>query len=72
MPSLFNHYPDNPNRNECNFAYLILARCHTTPLAHFLNIFQTTKAARNARGAATDEEQDLLRAMLGFASAGLD
>lgn len=38
-----------------------------------LHAFDVIKRARNAtRGAATDEEQDLLRAMLVFAAAGLD
>lgn len=38
----------------------------------FLNLFEETRRNRGARGAPKDREQDLLRAMLVFASAGLD
>lgn len=38
----------------------------------FLEAFTVTRRARNARGAPTDEDQDLARAALVFAAAGLD
>ena len=38
----------------------------------FLKAFDTVRRARNAKGNPTDEEQDLLRASLVFAAAGLD
>ena len=38
----------------------------------FLETFNTIRHNRVARGTPTDEEQDLLRAMLAFACAGLD
>jgi hypothetical protein len=38
----------------------------------FLDIFESTRQQRKAKGAATDKEQDLLRAMLTFSSSGLD
>lgn len=38
----------------------------------FLGAFTVTRRARNARGAPTDEDQDLARAALVFAAAGLD
>ena len=38
----------------------------------FFAAFGTVRSARNAVGAPTDEEQDLLRAALVFAGAGLD
>jgi hypothetical protein len=37
-----------------------------------LDSFDKVRKARNAHGTPTDEEQDLLRAMLLFATAGLD
>jgi hypothetical protein len=50
---------------------VILCNAHDTA-SSFLDIFEAVRTARNARGAPTDEEQDLLRACLVFASAGLD
>ena len=38
----------------------------------FLRAFDTVRQTRGARGNPTDEEQDLLRAALVFAAAGLD
>lgn len=38
----------------------------------FLKAFETVRKARNAKATTTDEEQDLLRATLVFAAAGLD
>ena len=71
MPTLFQHYPNRPAAPACENSYLILCNAHDAS-SSFLDIFDTTRRNRNARGAPTDEEQDLLRAMLTFASAGLD
>ena len=71
MASLFQHYPERPANRLCDSAYLILCNAHDAS-SSFLDIFQTTREARRARGTPTDEEQDLLRAMLAFAGAGLD
>lgn len=71
MPSLFNHYPDRPGCEECQNAHLILQYAHDASSA-FLDSFEKVRRARNARGTPTDEEQDLLRAMLVFSTAGLD
>jgi hypothetical protein len=38
----------------------------------FLDTFETVRKTRKAKGMPTDEEQDLLRAMVLFASTGLD
>lgn len=71
MPTLFQHLPDQPRNNACQAAFVILCNAHDAA-SSFLEIFGTVRTNRNARGMATDEEQDLLRAMLSFASAGLD
>lgn len=71
MPSLFAHYPARPTSRDCERAFLVLCNAHDAS-SSFLDIFNLTRRTRNARGTPTDEEQDLLRAMLAFASAGLD
>ncbi len=49
--------------------YLILSRAHEVA-ADFLRVFLRLKQSRT--GTTTDQEQDMLRAMLVFASAGVD
>lgn len=75
MLSLFKHYPSKPNCRQycrqCENAFTLLRNAHETS-GSFLEVFNTTRKGRNARGAATDKDQDLLRAMLTFACAGLD
>lgn len=71
MSSLFEHYPSEPDCQQCWKAYTLLCNAHETS-SSFLEIFNTTRMTRKARGASTDKEQDLLRAMLTFACAGLD
>lgn len=71
MPTLFQHYPNQPRSDQCVAAFVILCNAHDAA-SSFLEIFTTVRTNRGARGMATDEEQDLLRAMLSFASAGLD
>jgi len=53
-------------------SFLIVKYAHESAKA-FLEAFNTMRKGRGAtRGATTDEEQDLLRAMLVMAAAGLD
>lgn len=63
--------PQRPQSSLCQNAYLILGNSYDASNS-FLEIFTTFRRNRHARGTPTDEEQDLLRAMLTFASAGLD
>ena len=69
MSSRFDHYSSEPDCQQCWKAYTLLCNAHETS-SSFLETFERTR--RNARGASTDKEQDLLRAMLTFACAGLD
>ncbi len=71
MPTIFNHYPDRPTCAVCETSYLILCNSHDTA-SSFLETFNQLRVSRNAKGIPTDEEQDLLRAMLIFACSGLD
>ncbi len=71
MSSLFHHHPNKPCAQTCEKAYIILCNAHDTSTS-LLESFNETRRVRGARGTPTDEEQDLLRAMLTFASAGLD
>jgi hypothetical protein len=68
---LFNHFPDTPKSAACKNAYWILVAGHESA-SSFLDIFQSGRQQRGAKGTATDEEQDLLRAMLMFAASTLD
>lgn len=63
--------PKKPKHGSAEKAYLILKYAHDTSES-MLNTFESIRTARKAHGAPTDEEQDLLRAMLVFAGAGLD
>ena len=59
--------PPAPKSDDCKNAWLVLEYAHET--AHsFLQIFSKDRS----RGQPSRPEQDLLRAMLVFASAGLD
>lgn len=60
-----------PDSEQTKAAYLVLKYAHDTAKS-FLTSFEYVRKSRAAKGTATDEEQDLLRAMLIFASAGLD
>ena len=70
-PSRFQPYPSRPLSDAARNAFAILCSAHDAA-SSFLDIFDAARQARNAKGASTDEEQNLLRAMLVFASAGLD
>lgn len=63
--------PQLPAAKELHAAHSILAAAHRTTDA-FADAFDIVRSSRKAKGAPTDEEQDLLRAMLLFAGAGLD
>jgi hypothetical protein len=71
MPTLFKHYPGELKNGLCENAYFILCNAHDAA-SSFLDTFNRVRKARKAQGTPTDEEQDLLRAMLLFAAAGLD
>jgi len=71
MPTNF-RAPQQPQREALQKSYLILKYAHDTAES-FLDAFDKVRRARNAgRGATRDEEQDLLRAMVVFAGAGID
>jgi hypothetical protein len=64
--------PDGNRREEISKAQLILQYAHDSA-SSLLSALRTVRGQRKAtRGALTDEEQDLLRAMLVMAASGLD
>jgi hypothetical protein len=63
--------PCRPTKSAAQLAHLVLSSAHNT-CKSFLHTFTSLRAARRARGVPSDAEQDLLRAMVLFASAGLD
>ena len=63
--------PETPTNELLLSAHSILTRACESAEALF-SAFQTVRKARQAKGTATDHEQDLLRAALIFAAAGLD
>ena len=71
MKTKFRHYPSKPKAKAVINAYIILCNTHDAA-SSFLDIFESTRKSRKAKGASTNEEQDLLRAMLVFATSGLD
>lgn len=71
MSSSFDHFPKPPKSVHCINAHLVLVNAHLSS-SSFLTLFNETRKARKAKGTPTDPEQDLLRAMLIFAAAGLD
>ncbi|MDD5541950.1 MAG: hypothetical protein PHX83_02130 [Acidobacteriia bacterium] len=71
MATKFKHFPNQPANQAALKGYYILINAHDAS-SSFLDLFTNIRATRRARGAPTDEEQDLLRAMLVFASSGLD
>jgi hypothetical protein len=62
--------PAKPTSGQLQKSHAILCYAHNTA-ASLLDAFGKIRGVHR-RGAATDEEQDLLRAMLVFAAAGLD
>jgi hypothetical protein len=63
--------PLRPQRDACEDAYVILCNAHDA-VRSFHDTFESVRRTRKAKGMPTDEEQDLLRAMVLFAGAGLD
>ncbi len=61
-----------PDAEQCAKAAVILERTHDSAEALF-KAYELARASRGSpRGISTDDEQDLLRAMLVMAAAGLD
>lgn len=65
------HHPSKPKNPAVLNAYVIICSAHKACSA-FLKQFEDVRKYRKAKGTPTDAEQDLLRAMLAFACAGLD
>lgn len=63
--------PDKPVQQALLSAHSILERACDAAEA-FLDAFATVRKARGAKGTPTDHEQDLMRAAVIFAAAGLD
>src|SRR2546429_3408626 len=63
--------PARPSKSALLRSHSILERACESAESLF-TAFATVRKARNAHGTATDHEQDLLRAALIFAGAGLD
>jgi hypothetical protein len=63
--------PQKPKRDILANAWAILSRACDSAESFFV-AFGTVRDARKAKGTPTDHEQDLLRAALIFAAAGLD
>jgi hypothetical protein len=63
--------PAKPTEASLLNAYTILCRACESAQS-FFTAFATVRKARKAKGTPTDHEQDLLRAALIFAAAGLD
>ena len=70
MPDLITP-PDRLVSENVQSALLVLKYAHGTSKS-FLDSFESIRTSRSATGTPTDSEQDLLRAMLLFASSGLD
>jgi hypothetical protein len=71
MPSEFGSRPEKPAKIELTASHRILLAAHEAA-GSFLDTFERVRKRRKALGTPTDEEQDLLRAMLMFAGSGLD
>jgi hypothetical protein len=72
MPQrLKKHLPNRPKTPLLQNAHIIISNANKASSA-FLKQFEEIRKYRKAKGTATDAEQDILRAMLTFAWAGLD
>lgn len=69
MSSLFMYFPDEPKNETINNAFSILSSTHET-VSSFLNIFNNSVNKKAEE--VTEKEQDLLRAILLFATSGID
>lgn len=63
--------PARPSHSALTSSHSILERAFESAQALF-DAFDAVRKVRNAKGTATDHEQDLLRAAFVFAAAGLD
>jgi hypothetical protein len=70
MPTLSCQLP-KPRNRLLSSAHLILLNAHVAADS-FFKAFEDVRKVRKAKGTPTDEEQDLVRAGLIFATAGLD
>jgi hypothetical protein len=71
MPALNVVVPSCPKPKELQNAHVVLQNAFNASQSFFQS-FDTVRAQRKAKGNSTDSEQDLLRAGLVFAAAGLD
>lgn len=67
----FKHKPSEPSNENANKAFTILNNARKVAES-FLKRFNDSRRMTPKKGVTTDDEQDLLRAMFAFASAGLD
>lgn len=67
----FGPRPEQPDSESLRNSHIILVGAYDAA-SSFLGLFEETRRARQAKGTPKDKEQDLLRAMLVFACAGLD
>lgn len=71
MSKVINNKPRKSTKKFMVKASVIICNTYETA-SSFLDAFETIRKNRSARGGSTDEEQDLLRAMLIFSTSGLD
>lgn len=72
MPQRLKKYHSSKHKHKVvQSSYVIIRNSHKASSA-FLRQFEDIRKYRKAKGTPTDAEQDLLRAMLTFACAGLD
>ena len=67
----FGPRPKQPRSAKLNRSHTIIVSAYDAA-SSFIELFDDTRQNRKARGTPTNKEQDLLRAMLIFACAGLD
>lgn len=63
--------PKDPGKPECREPYIVLESAHES-VAHLLSVFDEPRGEGRSRGAPPNVEQDVLRAMVLLAGAGLD
>lgn len=60
-----------PQSEKCKKAFYIIESAHQS-VTDIFAVFESLRSTKKKKGTTTDQEQDLLRAMLVFASSGLD
>jgi hypothetical protein len=63
--------PKEPSHSACANGFRVLLSAHQT-CASFINLFDASVKKKKSGNGLTEQRQDLLRAMLVFASSGLD